>query len=230
MGLAAIFRIVLNDKASVVRALREMGQLLQIGGENPFKTRAYDIAADRVAGLTEELPDLVAQGKLTSFPGIGESIAAKITELVTTGKLGALEALKAKYPPRFLELLTVQDLGPKKAKALFEALGVGSIDELEAACRAGKVAALKGFGEKTQIKLLAGLELSRRTQGGARRRLAEVLPRAQLLLQHVLAAPGVTRASLGGSVRRMRETVADVDIIAAAPDAAAVFTWFEQHP
>jgi DNA polymerase (family 10) len=121
------------DKSTVVKALQEMSAYLQLKGENSFKTRAYDLAAERIAGLTEDLQVIVAEKRLTSLPGIGDSIAAKISDLVTHGKMAALEELKAAYPPRILELMTVQDLGPKKARALFEQLGVGSIDDLEKA-------------------------------------------------------------------------------------------------
>ena len=219
------------DKSAVVKALREMSAYLQLKGENQFKTRAYDIAADRIAGLSDDLGQLVAEGKHTSLPGIGESIGHKIAELVTTGHMTALEDVKKDFPPRMLELLEVQDLGPKKAKALFEQLGVGSIDDLERACAEHRVRGLKGFGAKTEEKLAASIALARRQQSsGARKRLGDVLPLANEMLAWVQGAPGVQRASLGGSVRRMKETVADVDIIASAPDAPKVFAHFERHP
>lgn len=220
----------INDKAQVAKALRELGLYLQVKGENAFKTRAYDLAADRVAGLQEDLATLVATKKLTDLPGIGASIAAKITQLVTTGKIDTLEELKAEFSPGLLELLKVPDLGPKKARVLFDTLGVASIADLEVACREQKVRGLKGFGEKTEEKLLAGIELAKRTQGGGRKLLSDVLPVAEALLQHVIKAPGVVRASLGGSVRRRAETVGDVDIIASAPQVEPVFAHFVKHP
>lgn len=219
------------DKAAVAKALREMSLYLQIKGENAFKTRAYDIASERIAGLSEDLGQLVAEGKLTSLPGIGDSIAAKIKDLVTTGTMQALEEVRHAYPPKILELLTVQDLGPKKAKALFETLGVGSIDDLEKACLAQQVRGIKGFGQKTEEKLLAGIALARRQMSaGGRKRLGDVLPQAEALLAYIKAAPGVVRASLGGSVRRQKETVADVDIIASAADPQPVFEHFHRFP
>ncbi|MBX7112912.1 MAG: DNA polymerase/3'-5' exonuclease PolX [Myxococcaceae bacterium] len=220
----------LADKATVVKALRDLGLLYQLKGENSFKTRAYDLAADRISGLGGELDALIENGGLEELPNIGASMAAKIKELVTTGKLGALETLKAEFPPTILELLTVPDLGPKKAKALFDTLGVGSLGELEAACREGKVRGLKGFGEKTEHKLLQGIELVKRSSANGRRLLAEVLPLAEEMKTYLAQAPGVQRASLGGSVRRMRETVADVDIIASAPQAAPVLQRLIAHP
>jgi DNA polymerase (family 10) len=219
------------DKSTVVKALRDMSAYLQLKGENGFKTRAYDLGAERIAGVTDDLATLVAQQRLTQLPGIGESLAAKIAELVTTGKLSVLEALKAEFPPKVLDLLEVQDLGPKKVKALVEQLQVGSVEELEQACKDGRVRTLKGFGAKTEEKLLAAVALRRRAGGTqSRRKLSDVLPQAQALLDWVKGAPGVVRASLGGSVRRGKETVADADIIASAPDPAAVFSHFLASP
>lgn len=219
------------DKSTVVKALRELAAYLQLEGENAFKTRAYELAAERIAGLSDDLGALVAQHGLTALPNIGESIGKKIEELFATGKIGALEQVKARYPPRILELLEVPDLGPKKVKALFEQLGVGSIDDLQRACEAGQVRGLKGFGARTEEKLLAGVALARRTlAAGGRKRLADVQPLAAAVLEWVRQAPGVTRASLGGSVRRLKETVADVDLLASAEDPAPVFAHFLQFP
>ncbi len=219
------------DKNMVVKALRDLASYLQLEGENAFKTRAYELAAERLAGLSDDLGVLVAQGTLTALPNIGERIGAKVAELVTTGKLEALEELKARYPPRILELLQVPDVGPKKVKALFEQLGVGSIDELQAACEAGQVRGLKGFGQKTEEKLLASVVLARRTlASGGRKRLADVQPLAAAVLAWVEQAPGVKRASLGGSVRRLKETVGDVDVLASAEDPAPVFAHFLTFP
>ncbi len=181
---------MLNDKSAVVKALREMGTLKQIKGENSFKTRAYDIAADRIAGLSDDIGELVTKGTLTDLPGIGESMAAKITELVTTGKIAVLEELRAEFPAGFLELLKVPDLGPKKAKLLFDELKIGSIEALEAACKAQQIRGLKGFGLKTEEKLLAGIEVARRSNAGARRRLSEVLPRATSCSSTSSSPPG----------------------------------------
>ncbi len=223
--------MVLNDKSAVVKALRDMGLLKQIKGENSFKTRAYDIAAERIAGISDDIGELVTKGTLTDLPGIGDSMAAKITELVTTGKIAALEELRAEFPAGILELLTVPELGPKKARILHDELKIGSIDALEAACRAQKLRGLKGFGEKTEEKLLAAVEVARRTKSaGARRRLSQVLPKAEALLEKLRGAPGVVRASLGGSVRRMRETVGDVDMIVSAADPKPIFDQLTSMP
>jgi len=142
------------DKDRVSEILIEIGTLLELKGENPFKTRAYENAARALESLTEPLQKLVAENRLAEIEGIGEGIQKKITELVTTGKLAYYDGLKASIPPGLAEMLQIPGLGPKKVKALNEKLGIETIDQLEAACKAGKVATLAGFGEKTQSRIL----------------------------------------------------------------------------
>jgi DNA polymerase (family X) len=210
------------NRDAVAKILRDISLLLQLKGENAFKSRAYDIGADRISGLTEDLTPLVNAGRLQELPGIGQALALKITELVTTGKLDYYEKLKAEFPPGLLELLRVPDVGPRKVAQLWSELKVGSVDELELACRQGRVRELKGFGEKSEAKILEGIALFKRVHATLRRPLGEVLPLARSLLAHVEAAPGVVRASLAGSVRRGNETVGDVDLIASAAEAGPV--------
>jgi DNA polymerase (family 10) len=217
------------DKATVAQVLRDISLLLQMKGENPFRSRAYDTAADRITGLGEDLGALVKEGRLQDLPGIGQAIAEKVSELVTTGKLAYYDTLRAEFPPGILDLVQVPDLGPKKALALARQLGVDGVDALEKACREGRVRQLSGFGEKSEAKILAGIELYRRTRN-PRRLLGEVLPVAERILESLETAPGVVRASLGGSVRRRAETIGDVDLIASAPDASAVFDAFSRAP
>ncbi|MGQ0507912.1 MAG: DNA polymerase/3'-5' exonuclease PolX [Myxococcaceae bacterium] len=219
---------MLNDKTAVSRILREISQLLQVKGENSFKSRAYDMGADRIAGLNEDLATLVAEGRLEELPNIGEALAKKIAELVTTGKMTYFENLRAEFPPRLLELLRVQALGPKKVAALWKQLGVTDVPSLETACKEHKVRDLKGFGEKTEQKILDALELLKRAKG--RFLLGEARPVAEELLASVRAVPGVIRASIGGSTRRWAETVSDVDIIASAENALPVLETFAKHP
>ena len=208
------------DPTSIARALREVSQYLQLKGDDFYKSRAYDLAADRMAGFSGDLDALVREDKLTELPNIGTTLAEKIAELYRTGTLALLEQLRAEYPPRILELLRLPDLGAKKAAALFKALGVGDIASLEAACKEGKVKALKGFGEKSEQKILASIERYRTAH--TQYRLGEVRPIAEALLDVVKAAPGVVRAEVAGSVRRWCELVSDVDIVASAPDAGPV--------
>ncbi|WP_090488934.1 DNA polymerase/3'-5' exonuclease PolX [Myxococcus virescens] len=217
------------DKATVAQVLRDISLLLQLQGESGFRVRAYDMAADRIAGLPQELGPLVAEGRLESLPGIGRALAEKISELVSTGRLGYLEELRAQFPPGLLELTQLPDVGPKKVATLWRELQVSSIEELERACREGRVRQVRGFGAKSEAKMLEGIALYRRARG-ERKLLGEVLPVATALLERVKAAPGVVRASLGGSVRRQAETVADVDIIASAPEAEPVLDALANAP
>jgi DNA polymerase (family 10) len=219
------------SRNDVAKALHEVSVFMQLQGENAFKTRAYDAAAERISSLSEDLSTLVKEERLTELPGIGEGLATKIAELVTTGKLALLEELRSSFPETILELLEVPELGPKKAKALYEQLAVGSLDDLERACRDGKVHGLKGFGEKTEKKLLAGVEFAKRQRaGGVRKTLFDVLPHAQALLAWVRACPAVERASIAGSVRRLKETIGDVDLVASSKTPDVVFKHFTSNP
>jgi len=219
------------DKAQVVRILREISLLLQLkGDESAFKSRAYDVAADRIAGLTEpDLDERIQRGTLRELPGIGIALEQKVTELMTTGHLAYYEGLKGDFPAGMVELVKVPDLGPKKAKALWKELGVGDVDALEKACQDAKVRGVRGFGEKSEARILAGIALYRR-QKGARRRLGDVLPVAHALANDVRGQKGVVRASVAGSVRRFCETVSDVDIIASSSTPEAVLEAFSRHP
>ncbi|HEY5078428.1 MAG TPA: helix-hairpin-helix domain-containing protein, partial [Opitutaceae bacterium] len=145
-------------KNEIADVLAEIGTLMELKGENPFKVRAYSAGARAIEALEKvEFEKLVAEGNLQSVKGIGEALASKIEELHSTGRLEFLDKLKASIEPGLVDMLRIPGLGPKKIAAMRKALGVTSIPELEKACREGKVAALDGFGEKTQEKLLAGI-------------------------------------------------------------------------
>jgi DNA polymerase (family 10) len=216
------------DRLAAIRALRDIALLLQLKGENAFRCRAYEVGADRLAGLSEDLGALIAAGKLQDLPGIGSALAEKITELATTGRIRLLDELRAEFPPRILELMRLPDMGPKKVAALWRELHIGDIDSLEEACRAQRVRSIRGFGARTEEKILSGIALYRRS--GARRRLGDVLPIAEELHARVQAIPGVIRSSVAGSVRRFCETAADVDLIASAEEPAAVLQAFAAQP
>ena len=138
------------DKEQVAAILDEIGTLLELQGENPFRANAYHNAARAIEQLEANLADVVAAGKLGEVPGIGDTLREKITTLVTTGQLPFYDDLRAKIPPGLLQMLRVPGLGPKKVKALYDQLGIDDLDKLKAACEAGQVAKLKGFGAKTQ--------------------------------------------------------------------------------
>ena len=210
------------DKDRVAGILTEIGTLLELKGENPFKTRAYENAARTLESLSEPLEKLIAENRLSEIKGIGEGIQKKITELVTTGKLAYYDDLKASVPPGLVEMLQIPGLGPKKVKALNDKLGIETIEQLEAACQAGKIAGLDGFGEKTQSKILDRAAL--RPAAIARMTVAE--PMLETLRGH----PDVIRCSTAGSVRRFKEIIGDIDFLVSSKKPANVIEFFTSQP
>ncbi len=215
-------------KVQVAAQLEEIADLLEIQSENPFQPRAFRNAARALEGLAEDLEDVLAEGRLRGIPAIGDSIANEISELVTTGGSKRLRELRASVPPGILEMLRVPGLGPKKARALQKELRIESLEALKKACESGAVAQVKGFGEKTQQKILDGIEYLSSVAG--RFRVDQALPRALALLDHLRQCPGVTRAELAGSLRRGKETVKDIDLVAASADPVAVMDHFLRSP
>jgi DNA polymerase (family X) len=216
------------DKDRIADVLSEIGVLLELKGENPFKTRAYANAARALETLAEPLDQLIAEQRLGEVKGIGEAIEKKITELAATGKLAYYDDLKSSVPPGLLELIQIPGVGPKKVKALHDQLGIKSVAELEAACLAGKVAALDGFGEKTQTKILDGIKF-RRTYA-ARHLLPDAMQVAEPLLEMLRAHPDVIRCSVAGSLRRSRETIGDLDLLVSSKKPARVIEAFTADP
>ena len=200
--------------------LREISQLLQMKGENAFKVRAYDMAADAFETLPPDpaapggLNEMVKSGRLSELEGVGKAIDQKVTELVTQGSMKYLEDLRREFPHGALDLVQVPGLGPRKAVTLIRELDIVTLDDLEKAARAGRLRDLKGFGERTEQAVLEGIAKVRARQA-ERKPLWETRPLAEQLLDRVRAAPGVTRAEIAGSVRRYKETNGDVDIVAA---------------
>jgi DNA polymerase (family 10) len=210
------------DKFAIARALREIGALLEIEGENPFKVRAYENGARAVEALAGDVGALAAAGRLTELPGVGDALAKKIADLHATGTTELLDRLRAKHPPGTLELLQVPELGPKKAAALQAALGIAGVADLERACLEGRVRGVKGFGEKTEARILEGIRRLRELAADRRVLLADALEAGDALVRHLSASPAAERVELAGSARRFRETVADLDVVAASRDPAAL--------
>lgn len=205
-----------------------IADLLEIKGEIIYKTLAYRKVAENLIGLVRPVREYWQAGTLTEIPGIGKAIQEKIDELFTTGRLGFLEHLEQEVPPTLIDLLEVPDLGPKKAALFWKQLGITNLMELEAAARAGKLRSLPGMGEKSEAKVLAGLEALARRSG--RIPLGKAWPFAQELLAYLRAQPGVHRVEPAGSLRRMRSTVGDLDILVAAIDSGTVMEAFIHHP
>lgn len=216
------------NKNQVAEILLEIGRLLELKGENPFKTRAYANAARAIEGLSEPLAQVVADRRLGKIKGIGEALEKKITELVETDKLAYYDELKASIPPGLIEMLEVPGLGPKKIQALNQKLGVDSVGKLEAACRADKVAQLDGFGEKTQANLLEGIERLRAY--ASKHLLSEAWLAAEPLLENLRRHPEVIRCSTAGSLRRFKEVIGDIDLLASSKKPAEVIEFFVTRP
>jgi len=218
------------DKKQVAAILEEIATLLEFKGENPFKTRAYNNAARALDGLTEDLAELVASHRLREIKGIGEAISEKITELVTTGRLKYYDDLRANFPAGLLDLLRIPGLGSKKAKKLFDALKISSIEALEKACQEDRLIDLEGFGKKSQEKFLEGIRQVREFSG--RHLFHHTLEAATPLFDAVRRHPKVIRAELAGSLRRCKETIKDIDIVASCKDAdrPAIMEAFTKFP
>jgi len=214
-------------KEEVADALEEIATLLEVKGENPFRANAYRNGARAVLQMSGDLGEIVRGGKLAGVPGIGETLRDKITALVETGELPFLTELRQSIPAGVVQMLRIPGLGPKKAKALQDA-GITSLEQLKEACESGTVAAMKGFGAKTATKILEGLAFL--GQVGNRVRIDQALSVGTALLDAVRAMPGVVRAELAGSLRRRRETVGDIDIIASSPKPAPIMETFVKLP
>src|SRR5438445_1564920 len=215
------------DKGEVAEVLVNIATLLELKGENPFKTRAYENAARALESTSEPLATLIAENRLGEVKGIGESIQKKIHELVTTGKLAYYEELKAATPPGLVAMLEIPGLGPKKIKVLHDELGIETVEQLEQACKEGKVAKLKGFGEKTQANICAGI--NRRRAYASRHLISDALPLAESLLEALRTHPDVIRCSSAGSLRRHREVIGDIDLLASSKMPATVLDFFTQQ-
>jgi DNA polymerase (family 10) len=216
------------DREQVAAILAEIGTLLELQGENRFKVNAYHNGARAILQMEIDLENAVREGKLHGVPGIGETLREKITTLVTTGRLPFYEKLRAEVPEGLVRMLRIPGLGPKKVMALRDQLGIDTLDKLREACQAGKVAALKGFGARTQEKILEGLEFVE--QSGGRVRLDQAEAVAAGLTEGLKDTPGLNQLVVCGSIRRRRETVKDIDLLATADDPEAVMQRFVTLP
>src|SRR5262249_40352953 len=206
----------------------EIAILLELKGETSFRVLAYRNGARAVEQLEEDIGELVRSGRIGAVRGIGETLRDKITTLVKTGSLPYYEDLKAKTPPGLLRMLRIDGLGPKRVKVLYEQLGVDDLDKLRAACQAGQVAELKGFGLKSQQKILEGIDFL--DEVGGRVRIDQALPLGERIVAELRKVPGVVRIELAGSLRRRRETVKDVDIVASSDDPQPLMEHFVHLP
>ncbi len=215
------------NNPEIAKTFNQIADILEILNENPFRTRSYRKAAMTIETLPHEIRDL-DEAKWKEIPGIGEGIAGKIKEYLTTGKMKLYEELKKKVPPQVIEMTQIPGLGPKTVKRLWDELEIKTIADLEKAARGEKIRQLKGLGEKVEEKILKGIEL--RLKYKERRGLGKVLPLAHQLIKLLKEKTGVEQIDLAGSLRRMRETVADIDILIVSKKPEKVIDTFTRLP
>jgi DNA polymerase (family X) len=217
------------DKQEIVHILEEIGTLLELQGESPFKSRAYVAAARVIAGLdTLHLQELVDSGKLQTLKGIGTALAEKISELVTTGQLAYHDTLKQQVPAGLLEMLTIPGMGPKKVKAIYDQLIIATVGELEYACHENRLVDLPGFGRKTQENILKGIAQLKQQRGQYLGH--EAMQAARQLLESLTASEMTARVTLAGALRRRQEIVDQVDVVASTSDEECLRTTIAQWP
>lgn len=200
----------------IAAILEEIAVLLELKGENPFKARAYENAARTIGSLDESIEELAQKEGLKGIPGLGEALIQKITELVQTGHMTYYEGLRVEIPEGLIMMTRIPGLGPKKAKAIYDQLGIASIDDLKAAGEAGKLAGLPGFGARTEEKILAGIAFLAQYQNQFLYDIAENM--AMNIEQRLKNHPHILRASIAGSLRRKKEIVKDIDAVASIDD------------
>src|SRR5919108_1254751 len=217
------------DKQEIVHILEEIGTLLELQGESPFKSRAYTAGARVIAGLdTPQLQELVRSGKLQSLKGIGAALAEKISEGVTTGHLAYYETLKQQVPAGLLEMLTIPGMGPKKVKAIYDQLSITTVGELEYACHENRLVDLPGFGRKTQENILKGIDRLKQHRG--QYLCHEAMQAVRPLLEALTASELTARVALAGSLRRRQEIVEQVDVVASTSQQERLRTTVAKWP
>lgn len=209
----------------VVEIFSQVADMLAIRGDQVHRILAYRKAAESIEALGRDINVVHAEGKLTDIPGIGDTLAAKIEEMLTTGHLTFYDKLAKEIPPSLVDMLRVEGLGPKRVKQIYDVLKITTMAELTAAAREGKLRDLPGMGAKSEAKLLAGIEALAR-HGDARVPLGVAWPIARQMLAELERVPGVVQAAVGGSLRRSRDTIGDIDLLVAADDADAVMDRF----
>ncbi|MBA3869431.1 MAG: DNA polymerase/3'-5' exonuclease PolX, partial [Anaerolineae bacterium] len=202
----------------------KVATMLEIKGEIIHRVLSYRRAGETIRELPRDLHAIAAEGTLTDIPGIGDTLAAKINEMLETGKLEFYEKLAKEIPAGLVDMVHINGVGPKKAKLFWKEQNITTVAELEVAARAGKLRNLAGMGEKSEQKIIDGIEsLSRQT---GRTPLGNALPAAQAMLDHVLAVPGAIEGAIAGSIRRARPTIGDVDLLVASDDAKPIMDAF----
>jgi len=218
------------NRKEIVEILEEIGIILELQGENPFKSRAYTNAARLIETMNEDTIVLVREGRIGDIKGIGEAISAKLTILVNEGRLPYYENLKASLPAGLFEMLRIPGLGPKKVNAIYQKLGISSLAELEYACNENRLRDLPGFGQKSQDKILDGIRMRKQYQ--ERFHLPFAQREAEAIADFVKKHPAILRIQIAGSLRRFRETIKDIDLVASCKneDRDAIMNHFVSYP
>ncbi len=219
----------MTSNAEAVEIFRTIADLLDLLGEK-FKPEAYRRAARSIESLTEDLGAVSARHELRSIPGVGEAIAEKIEEYLRTGSVSYFERLKREIPPGLVELMRLSGLGPKTARRFWVELGIEGPAELRDAIAAGRLTGVKGFGEKKIGQIRSALVAAAAGPGAARRPIEDVYPVARALVNALRTGAGAERVEVGGSFRRARETVGDLDILVTSKDPPRAFEVFSNHP
>jgi DNA polymerase (family 10) len=218
----------LMDNKGVSSILEEVALFLELRGENPFKVKAYSNAARMIEILQEDLEAMIREGRLKEIKGIGEALAQHITELVSTGRLQLHEDLKNSVPSGHLQMLKIPGLGPKKIRALDDKLNVKTMGELEYACLENRLVDLQGFGQRSQEKILQGIQQVKRYQG--QYLYGEVIEPVQEILKKILSHPKVIRGHLAGSLRRKMEVVRNINLVLSTRRPQEVLSSFSKLP
>jgi DNA polymerase (family X) len=217
----------MKTKEQTIELLETIARLLELKGENPFKIRAYTNAARALETFSDNFQTTVAEGKIGELDGIGDAIAKKIFEYVQTGRLEYFEKLQAEFPESIFELFDITGLGGKKVKALYEKLGIRNIADLEIAAKDGRISELPGFGAKTAANLLQAIDQRRKHSG--RFLLSDAKIWSDDLMAHFQGHPDVSQMAAGGSFRRGRETIGDLDVLIATKEPRRIIEHFLSH-
>jgi len=216
------------NREEMAEVLEKIALLLELKGENPFKVRAYRQGAEIVLSMEDDVVELAKNDGLTGVKGIGDALRDKLGEMAKTGRLEFYENLKSEFPESIFSLFDVQGLGPKKIKALYDALGVDSVEKLRVACDVGKVAELPGFGAKTQVKILEAIAVNEKFAD--RFTLGSIGALVEGIVETLKLHPEVSRVAIAGSYRRAKETVGDLDFLVATKEGALVCEDFTTLP
>jgi DNA polymerase (family 10) len=218
----------MSKNREIAEIFDKIADILELLNENPFRIRAYRNAGENIRELTEDIEDLAGRGELTGIPGVGPDLAGKIKEFISTGKIEDYEKLRKRVSEELTGLLGIQGLGPKTIIKLNRELGIKNLEDLERALEMGEVLKLRGMGEKKVEDIKRGIELFKKSR--ERIPLGIALPLAEDIVRRISKIPGTKGTAIAGSVRRMKETIGDIDILTEARDGERVVKAFTNLP